>query len=412
MLTPLASAGAAAIVSTMQSILDTLEERRREEAEKASGQKRDDTPKANLQSDETARQANARINAHFFGSDARNDNTLAKLVSRFADALGLSQRDGETSRAFAKRLADAVTLVDSVALGDKPLSVTLASLGTTLDAVKTAIAGGKTDDPTAALVARLADANGVRQGVEETDADFEARLSAMLTEQRGQGPKDVEALEKQSGLAALGLKASDLIAAIANPYGSEADRVKDALADKAREEKTLTPEMRKVLARLEDAADPKSIEELKAERVQRDPTRVEDAETRAEREEQIRALEAGEKLKDVRKLQEAVGEAHKAAAGKGEEAADDPVADALSTIQLLAAGADAAKRAEQTKTGPDEADAAAPDQPAETTDEALRKLDEAGTKTEEAREEARKDVFTLRVDENGVYDLITRQLAA
>lgn len=412
MLTPLASAGAAAIVSTMQSILDTLEERRREEAEKASGQKRDDTPKANLQSDETARQASARINAHFFGSDARNDNTLAKLVSRFADALGLSQRDGETSRAFAKRLADAVTLVDSVALGDKPLSVTLASLGTTLDAVKTAIAGGKTDDPTAALVARLADANGVRQGVEETDADFEARLSAMLTEQRGQGPKDVEALEKQSGLAALGLKASDLIAAIANPYGSEAGRVKDALADKAREEKTLTPEMRKVLARLEDAADPKSIEELKAERVQRDPTRVEDAETRAEREEQIRALEAGEKLKDVRKLQEAVGEAHKAAAGKGEEAADDPVADALSTIQLLAAGADAAKRAEQTKTGPDEADAAAPDQPAETTDEALRKLDEAGTKTEEAREEARKDVFTLRVDENGVYDLITRQLAA
>lgn len=412
MLTPLASAGAAAIVSTMQSILDTLEERRREEAEKASGQKRDDTPKANLQSDETARQANARINAHFFGSDARNDNTLAKLVSRFADALGLSQRDGETSRAFAKRLADAVTLVDSVALGDKPLSVTLASLGTTLDAVKTAIAGGKTDDPTAALVARLADANGVRQGVEETDADFEARLSAMLTEQRGQGPKDVEALEKQSGLAALRLKASDLIAAIANPYGSEAGRVKDALADKAREEKTLTPEMRKVLARLEDAADPKSIEELKAERVQRDPTRVEDAETRAEREEQIRALEAGEKLKDVRKLQEAVGEAHKAAAGKGEKAADDPVADALSTIQLLAAGADAAKRAEQTKTGPDEADAAAPDQPAETTDEALRKLDEAGTKTEEAREEARKDVFTLRVDENGVYDLITRQLAA
>ncbi|MFC3074743.1 hypothetical protein [Shinella pollutisoli] len=412
MLTPLASAGAAAIVSTMQSILDTLEERRREEAEKASGQKRDDTPKANLQSDETARQANARINAHFFGSDARNDNTLAKLVSRFADALGLSQRDGESSRAFAKRLADAVTLVDSVALGDKPLSVTLTSLGTTLDAVKTAIAGGKTDDPTAALVARLADANGVRQGVEETDADFEARLSAMLTEQRGQGPKDVEALEKQSGLAALGLKASDLIAAIANPYGSEAARVKDALADKAREEKTLTPEMRKVLARLEDAADPKSIEELKAARVQRDPTRVEDAETRAEREEQIRALEAGEKLKDVRKLQEAVGEAHKAAAGKGEEAADDPVADALSTIQLLAAGADAAKRAEQTKTGPDEADAAAPDQPAETTDEALRKLDEAGTKTEEAREEARKDVFTLRVDENGVYDLITRQLAA
>jgi len=411
MLTPLASAGAATVVSTMQSIVETMEERHREEAEKASGQKRDDTPRPALRSDETARQANARINAHFFGADARNDNTVARLVSRFAEALGLSQRDGESSRAFARRLADAVALIDSVDLDDgKPLSVTLKSLGTTLDAVKTAIDGGKTDDPAAALVARLADANGVRQGAQDSDADFEARLSAMLTEQRSKGPKDVKALERQTGLTDLGLKASDLIAAVANPYGSEAERVKDALADKAREEKTLTPEMRKVLARLEDAADPKSIEELKAERIHRDPTRVEDAETRAEREEQIRALEAGEKLEDVRKLQDAVGAANKAEAGKdGEAETADPVGDAISTIQVLAAGAEAAKRTDETEAKPQEAET---DAPAETTDEALRKLDEAGIKADKDREDARKDVFTLRVDENGIYDLITRRLAA
>lgn len=405
MLTPLAGTGTAAIVSTMRSILETIEERRLEEAETANGGKRDETARPALKSDETARQANTRINEHFFGLNARDDNTFVKLVARFADMLGLSQREGESGRAFARRLADAVTLVGSVGLTEgKPLSVTLKSLGTTIEAVKTAIAGGKTDDAAAALVARLAEANGVSQGTEESDRDFEARLSATLTEQRGQGPKDVKTLEKQSGLADLGLKAADLIAAIANPYGSEAERVKDALADKAREEKALTPEMRKVLARLEDTADPKSIEELKAERSRRDPTRVEDAETRAEREEQIRALEAGEKLEDVEKLQDALGEA----AESTNAGAADPVEEALSTIQLLAAGADAAR---QAKAEPEE-EKAETDTPAETTEEALRDLDAAGVEEEEAREQARKDVFALRVDENGIYDLITRRLAA
>jgi hypothetical protein len=220
----------------------------------------------------------------------------------------------------------------------------------------------------------------------------------------------VATLEKKSGLADLGLKAADLVAAIRSPYGAEAERVKEALADKARDEKALTPEMRKVLARLEDAADPKTIEELKLDRTKRDPTRVEDAETRAEREETIRSLEAGEKLEDVQKLQDAVGRAHEDAT-KGEardKASEDPAKAAVDTIQLLAAGAAATALAEKTPAKSDKAATEAKDITAET----VRDLDAASVREQEEREQAKKEIFTLRVDDNGIYDLITRQLVA
>ena len=414
MLTPLQSAQSTAAVSAMQSIVETLEERRREEAEKASGQPKDDAQKqAHLRSDDTTRQANARINEHFFGSNARGEETLAKLISRFSDTLGVTQQDGEGARAFTQRLADRLALVDQISLPAKgsTLDVTLRGLGTTLTAVKQAMAG-PSDDAAANLVARLALTAGVTQGEGEADADFEQRLSGMLTRLRGELPEDVATLEKKSGLADLGLKAADLIAAIRNPYGTEAERVKEALAEKAENEKTLTPEMRKVLARLEDAANPKTIEELKLDRTRRDPTRIEDAETRKEREETIRSLEAGEKLEDVQELQDAVGRAHTDANRiREDKRRGDPAATALDTIQLLAAGAETAQfagkaPAKQTETGD------ADEIPAETTGEAVRNLDAAGVREQEERDAARKEIFALRVDDNGIYDLITRQIIA
>lgn len=412
MLTPLQSAQSTAAVSAMQSIVETIEDRRREEAEKTSGRKTDDVLQpAALRSDDATRQANTRINEHFFGSNGRGEDTLAKLISRFSDALGVTQQEDESARAFAQRLADMLSLVDGISLPAKgsTLNVTLGGLGTTLTAVKQAMAG-PSDDQTANLIARLAFTSGVTQGEEEADADFEQRLSNMLTRLRGELPSDVATLENKSGLSDLGLKATDLVAAIRSPYGAEAERVKEALADKARDEKALTPEMRKVLARLEDAADPKTIEELKLDRTKRDPTRVEDAETRAEREETIRSLEAGEKLEDVQKLQDAVGRAHEDAT-KGEaqdKAADDPAKAAVDTIQLLAAGAAATALAEKTPAKSDKAATEAKDITAET----VRDLDAASVREQEEREQAKKEIFTLRVDDNGIYDLITRQLVA
>lgn len=414
MLTPLQSAQSIAAVSAMQSIVETLEERRREEAERASGQKNDDAlqkQQTHLQSDGAARQANARINEHFFGSNAGGGDTLAKLVSRFSAVLGITQQEGESGRQFAQRLADRITLVDSIRLPAKgsTLNVTLGALGTTLTAVKQAMSG-PSDDATANLVARLALTAGVTQGEDESDIDFEQRLSGLLTRQRGELPADVESLEQKSGLTDLGLKASDLVAAIRNPYGSEAERVKDALAEKAHEEKALTPEMRKVLARLEDAADPKSIEELKLERTRRDPTRVEDAETRNEREEAIRALEAGEKLEDVQDLQGAMKRAHtEVAEGKIDGEGN---ADALDTIQLLASGAEAAERAGKASAERNNAPFKNRDTPAETTGEAVRNIDAASTKEKAEKDEAQKEIFSLRIDDNGIYNLITRQLAS
>lgn len=412
MLTPLESARSTAAVSAMQSIVETIEDRRREEAEKANGQKKDDMPgQAQLRPDDAARKANTRINEHFFGSNAGGGDTLAKLISRFSDMLGVSQQDGESSRAFAQRLADKLTLIDSVArpASDSTAGVTLLSLGTTLSAVKRAMSGGS-DDAAASLVARLALTTGVTQGEDEADADFQQRLSAMLTRQRGELPADVAALEKTSGLSDLGLKARDLVAAIRDPYGPEAQRVKDALADKADAEKALTPEMRKALARLEDAANPKSLEELKLDRTRRDPTRVEDAETRREREETIGKLEAGRKLEDVEKLQDAVGRVHEAAA---KDKADGKTAgEVLDTIQLLAAGAEATEVARKTGSKPDQSHEGSTDATAGTSGEAVRNLDAAGARERQEQEEAKKEIFALRVDDNGVYDLITRQLVA
>ena len=412
MLTPLQSAQSTAAISAMQSIVETIEERQRKEAEQASGRKNDDIrEQAHLQSDDTARQANARINEHFFGSNARGGDTLAKLIARFSDTLGITQQDGESARAFAQRLADRITLVDSVGLASKgsTLNVSLRSLGTTLSSVKEAM-NGPSDDAAANLVARLAFATGVTQGENEADADFEQRLSAMLTRERGELPANVATLEEKSGLTDLGLKASDIVGAIRNPYGTEAQRVKDALAEKAEAEKALTPEMRKILARLEDAANPKSVEELKLERTKRDPTRVEDAQTRKEREETIGKLEAGEKLEDVEKLQDAVGRANDDAV-KGKADGKAP-ADAVDTIQLLAAGAEATRIAEKAPAKSDRDLSSDTEAPAETTGEAVRNLDAAGAIEQQEREEAKKDIFVLRVDDNGIYDLITRQLVA
>lgn len=412
MLTPLQSAQSTAAVSAMQSIVETLEDRRREEAEKADGRKNDDTrEQAHLQSDDTARQANARINEHFFGSNSRGADTLAKLISRFSDTLGIAQQESENTRAFAQRLADRLTLVDAVRLPGKgiTLSISLRSLGTTLSAVKSAMSG-PSDDAAANLVARLALTSGVLPGENEADADFELRLSTMLTRQRGELPTDVATLEDKSGLSDLGLKAADLIAAIRNPYGAEAERVKEALAEKASEEKALTPEMRKILARLEDTANPKTIEELKLERTRRDPTRIEDAQTRGEREETIRDLEAGEKLEDIKALQDAVGRARDDAT-KDRTDGKKPV-DALDTIQLLAAGAEATEASEMAAAKSGENQSANKDAPAETSGEALHNLDAASIREQQEREEAKKDIFALRVDDNGIYDLITRQLVA
>ncbi|MCF3638976.1 hypothetical protein LXM94_03225 [Rhizobium sp. TRM95111] len=371
MITSLQGSQAAIATTVMTSIIDSIEDRRRDEEAERTGRTDDTLQQAMVQASETEREANARINEHFFGERANSEETMARIIARFSSALGLSQRPEETSRAFAQRLADAVAFIDAVSNAGLGIddSVTLDTFGTTIENVTAELSGENSDDDSAALLARLLSANGLSRGEEEADADFQLRVEQALTRLWTDLPESVAALEKTTGLRDLGITASDFIEAIRNPYGSEATKVKDALAEKAREEKALTPELRKAIARIEDIADQKTVAELELEATRTDPTRVEDAETRAERAEDLATLDARERLEDVRNLQEAVSERQEKVA---DETAQDAANAAIATLQNLAAAA--AER--------------------------------------EAREEAEKDIFVLRVDENGIYDLITRQLAA
>ena len=115
MLTPVQSGQSLAVTNVMQSIVDGIDERRREDAEKQSGRKDDAIQQAMVRSDEAARQANTRINEHFFGKGARNDDTVATLIARLSSSLGVTQQKDESSRAFAQRLTDAVAYIDGVA---------------------------------------------------------------------------------------------------------------------------------------------------------------------------------------------------------------------------------------------------------------------------------------------------------
>ncbi|MGG2474047.1 hypothetical protein ACNVD4_01680, partial [Rhizobium sp. BR5] len=99
-----------------------------------------------------------------------------------------------------------------------------------------------------------------------------------------------------------------MIAAIANPYGDAARAVKDALNDQMQGTRFMTRETLKIIQRLEDVADPKTKEELHAERGENRIGEINDAEVEAEREEDIKTREAQGKLEDVQKLQDVVKE--------------------------------------------------------------------------------------------------------
>ncbi|MEK1930067.1 MAG: hypothetical protein AAAC47_09840, partial [Pararhizobium sp.] len=216
----------------------------------------------------------------------------------------------------------------------------------------------------------------------------------------------------------------EMIEALKHPYGDAAQKIKTALDDKATEEKFLTADVSKVLQRLEEVADPKTLEELREDRLERDPTKVEDAETRKEREESIRALEAGEKLEDVEDLHEALRKGHEAVlkgeTGKqsgGDESGQSADAIAIQTIQVLAAGAEFAET--QASIESDHANETTLDTTAEDAREAPSDEDQAimlaraGQADDVQREEdAQHAILAVAVDENGIYELLMKEDAA
>ena len=249
-------------------------------------------------------------------------------------------------------------------------------------------------------------------------------METVLTDARSKMPASLADIEKRSGLTELDITAAEMVEAIRNPWGDAAQKIKAALDDQAAGNKTMNTDMRKVLQRLEDVADPKTLEELKAERVRKDRTEVDDIETRQEREDDIDARETAKKLEEVQDVREVVKDHNDQVVKDGAPAAGSPeaVVAASQLLQVLVASAEA------TKTGEGGGSATARDPGAEPNmsdaeiDDALELTDDeqvllAADLEPDADENslpaaASDDVLTVRIDTIGIYKLLAKDKAA
>jgi hypothetical protein len=195
----------------------------------------------------------------------------------------------------------------------------------------------------------------------------------------------------------------------------------DGLNRKANGSK-LDTEVQRVVQRLEDVADPKTLEELKLGPQGYDPTRVEDAETRAERRADIEAAEAGKKLEDIQKVQDVIEKRNDKA---NAEPAADGATDTASVDEtaLLALFAAAAEQVASSDTGDaadspvsedsssrDEAfDTVLEENEAPTNEMAANAIEELAA---DNADQSYVDIVPVHVDEIGIYELLKKKLAA
>ncbi|EUC00767.1 hypothetical protein PMI07_004053 [Rhizobium sp. CF080] len=289
------------------------------------------------------------------------------------------------------------------------------------DKITTALFGVNSTDPNE-LKIELVDRLASKLGIDTDEARSSYKLGKALEDAlKDLGAAGAAKLEEDLGLKDMGISIDTLLAAIKNPYGDDNQRLMDGLNRKANGGK-LDTEVERVVQRLEDVADPKTLEELKLGPQGYDPTRVEDAETRAERQDDIQAAEAGKKLDDVQKVQDVIekknDEAAKPAAGG---TADTASVDDTALLALFAAAAeqvassdtgDAADSlvSDDSSAEDDSAasDAILADNEAPTNEMAAKAIEELAA---EAAEKSQADIVPVRVDEIGIYELL-KKLAA
>lgn len=336
MLLPTQIAASTAITDSMQSMIDTIEDRRRKEQEEKSGQKTDPMLKARIGASEETRRAQGRIAEALFGVNKVDINELKiELMDKLGEKVGITREDGMSSYGYGRAIEGALKNISSGELNDITKELGLGELDMTLDA---------------------------------------------------------------------------LVAAIKAPWGEENDKLEKALERKAGGGESTT-DQEKVLQRLDDVSDPKTLEELKLGPQYSDPTRVVDEETKLERQEDIEAREAGAKLEDVQDMQDAIEDRNEAAS------ADQPLADAQSAsddllLTTLAAAAD------QSGEPSDDEQAVVPDgDPLEADkDGALpavgsgELLSETGNESVQVTATIGDEALTAQVsvDEIGVYDVLRR----
>ncbi|WP_426230937.1 hypothetical protein [Pararhizobium sp. DWP3-4] len=446
MITPLQSSAAIVTTTLMQSMIDQADEKRAEDEKKARREtKEDDILKARISASKSHAALNDKVNAHFFGALKGDDSPMVKLISRFLNILGVSRDEGESDSDFGTRVEDTLTLVSMIGKKEANLPVsspipggaqeiTLARFRVKVDDID-AVLDGTAEEPTemTKMAARFVTRYGLTESDGEEDLPYSKRIGETMASVRKSMPADIAELETKAGLRDLGITTAQLVDAIKNPTGKQAQIIQEAIDDAARDTGGSKEDKQIAIQRLEDVADPKSIEELKLEKTQQpDPTRVETAETRKEREEDIRKLEAGEKLEDVKDVQETIEKVNDAilgAPGQTDTPAADgkPAAEVVTSGDLLltlAAGAEMAEIEEEAESTTASSAAGRTD----TVDP------EAGTTdtSEEAKEEADAAVLLARagsgdaaapaggdaeasgilpvsLDENGIYEILKRQ---
>ncbi|UIY29693.1 hypothetical protein LZK73_01940 [Neorhizobium galegae] len=187
------------------------------------------------------------------------------------------------------------------------------------DKITSALFGVTKTDPNELKIGTV-DRLAAKLGIDTDEARSSYKLGKALEDAlKEMMPDEIGELVENLGLEDIGISMDTLLSAIKNPYGDDNQRLMDGLNRKANGGK-LDTEVERVVQRLEDVADPKTLEELKLGPQGYDPTRVEDAETRTERRADIEAAEAGKKLEDIQKVQDVIEK-------KNDKANAEPAAD-------------------------------------------------------------------------------------
>lgn len=291
------------------------------------------------------------------------------------------------------------------------------------DKITSALFGVTRTDPNE-LKIELVDRLAAKLGIDTDEARSSYRLGKALEDAlKEMMPDEIGELVEDLGLEDIGISMDTLLSAIKNPYGDDNQRLMDGLNRKANGGK-LDTEVERVVQRLEDVADPKTLEELKLGPQGYDPTRVDDAGTRAERQADIEAAEAGKKLEDVQKIQDVIEK-------KNDQANAEPVADgaadttSVDDTALLALFAAAAEQVANSDTGDaahgldsddsstgDESsasDAVLADNEAPTSEMAAKAIEELAAQNVD---KSNTDIMPVHVDEIGIYELLKKKLAA
>ena len=344
MLLPTQQSVGLAASNTMQSMLDGIEEQRKQDDEKRTGRERDKLTEARISASDEARRARDKIASALFGTGSDDPAKMKlDLIERLATKLGIDTQEARSSYKLGKALEDAL---------------------------------------------------------------------------KDMTPDEVRKLAETIGLVDLGVSMDTLLKAIKNPYGDDNERLRVAFITAANGGKVNT-EVERVVQRLESAADPKTIEELKLGPQGYDPTRVEDSQTRAERQQDLQAAEAGAKLEDVQKIQDVIEKQNDAAIEPGNTAGTPVAADADALLTVIAAAAEKVAPAHEADHVSGEPDAVEPEPSsaeAVVKDEAAQSEAHAALASEfiadQATEDANVPILPVRIDEIGLYELLKKKLAA